>query len=96
MGKPQWIGGSKDKGETPRIHKEIETIINNLQERLNSHDNRLTGNGVKMGIFAYASLGNLKDDVLKEMPRGSFGLFVNACSLCTFCNKDYTSESSLL
>ena len=45
-----------------------------------------------MGEFSYASFGDVKDDVLKEMPRGGFGLFVDAWSLCEFCNMDYTSE----
>ena len=49
-----------------------------------------------MGEFAYASFRYLKDNVLKEMPRGGFGLFVNAWSLCEFCNMEYTYESSFL
>ena len=49
-----------------------------------------------MGEFAYASFDYLKDGVLKEIPRGGFGLFVDAWSLCTFCNMYYTSESSLI
>ena len=31
LGDHQLMVGIKDKGETPRIHTEIETIINNLQ-----------------------------------------------------------------
>ena len=45
-----------------------------------------------MGEFAYASFGDLKDDVLKEIPQGGFGLFVDAWYLCAFCNMEYTSE----
>ena len=68
------MGGSQDKGESPRSHTEIENILNNYQERLSAHDNRHNGNGFKMGEFVYAYLGGLKDDVLKEMPRGDFGI----------------------
>ena len=57
--------GSQDKGEFPRIHAEIETILNNIQERLNAHDNRITGEGVRMEEFSYAYFGDLNDDVLK-------------------------------
>ena len=49
-----------------------------------------------MGDFAYAYFGFLKDDVLKEMPQGVFGIFMDDCSLCAFFNMDYTSESYLL
>ena len=49
-----------------------------------------------MGEPAYAYVGDLKDDALKEIPWGGFGLFVDAWSLCAFCNMVYTSESSLL
>ena len=49
-----------------------------------------------MGEFNYAYFGDLKDDVLKEITHGSFGLFVDACYLCEFCNMDYISESSFL
>ena len=41
--------GSQDKVEFPRSHAEIDTILNNLQERPSAHDNQLTGDGVKMG-----------------------------------------------
>ena len=51
------MGEIQDNGETPIIHTEIETFINNLQG--------LTGDGVKMGEFAYTSFGDFKDDVLK-------------------------------
>ena len=61
----------------------METILNNLQEILNAHDNRITGEGVIMRVFAYASVGDLKDEVLKETPRRGFGLFVDAWSLWT-------------
>ena len=62
---PQWIGGSQDKGEAPRIHAEIETITNDPQERLKAHDNRFTGKGFKVGEISHMSLGDLKDEVLK-------------------------------
>ena len=74
----------------------METILNNLQERLNAHNNRLTGDGFKMLEFAYTSFGDLNNDALKEISRGVFGLFVNNCHLCVFCNMDYTSKSYLL
>ena len=90
------MGGSQDKGESPRSHTEIENILNNYQERLSAHDNRHNGNGFKMGEFAYTSFGYLKDDVLKEIPWGGFGIFVDAWSPCAFCKMDYTSESSFL
>ena len=38
----------------------------------------------------------LKDDVLKEMPWGGLGVFVDAWSLCAFFKMDYTSESRFL
>ena len=90
------MGGSQDKGEPPISHAEVDTIVNNLQECLNAHDSRITGNGVRMGEFAYTSFGDLKDDVLKEMPWGGFGIFLYACSLCAFYNMDYTSEYSFI
>ena len=90
------MGGSQDKGDTPRSHSRMETILNNLQECLNTHDNRHTGKGVKTGDFAYRSFEDLKDDVLKEIHGGEFGIFVNAWSLCEFCYIDYTSKSSFL
>ena len=79
-------------GEDPQedTHK-IETILKNLQERLNAHDNRIIREGVRMGEFAYISFGNLKDGILKGIPQGGFELFVDALSLCSFCNMDYTS-----
>ena len=49
-----------------------------------------------MGDFAYPSFGDLKGDVLKEIPRRGFGLFVDDWYLCAFCNMDYTSNSSFL
>ena len=49
-----------------------------------------------MGEFVYTSFGDLKDAVLKEMPQGGFGIFVNTWSLCKFSNMDYTSDSSFL
>ena len=88
--------GSLDKEEPPRSHAEIDTILNNLKERLNAHDNHMNGNGVIIGEFAYTYFGNLKDDVLNEIPRGGFGIFVDAWSLCAHFNMDYTSESSFL
>ena len=60
----------------------MDTILNNLQERLNAIENRVTGEGVSIGEFAYTSFGDLKDAVLKEMPRGCFGVFVDAWSIC--------------
>ena len=45
-----------------------------------------------MGEFAYTSFGDLKDDVLKEIPWGGFGLFVDAWSRYAFCNMDYTAD----
>ena len=74
----------------------METILNKLQERLNGHNNLITGNGVRMVDFAYVYYVYLKDDVLKEMPRRGFGLFVHAWSLIEFFNMEYTSESSSL
>ena len=56
--------GSQDKGELPRIHAEIKTILNNIQERINAHDNRITGERVRMGECAYASFRDLKDDLM--------------------------------
>ena len=49
-----------------------------------------------MGEFSDTYFRDLKDDVLKEMHRGSFGLFVDAWSLCEYFNMDYNSESSFL
>ena len=91
MVNPQWMGGIQDKGEYRISHAEIEIILNNLQERLNAHDNFITGEGVRMGKFAYAYLGYLKDGVLKELTWVGFGLFVDAWSLCAFFNMGYTS-----
>ena len=96
LGNTQWMEGSQDKGEPPRSHAEIQTILNNLQECLNSHDNRITGEGVRMGEFAYTSFGDLKYDALKEIPWIFFGIFVYDWTLCEFFNMDYISESSLL
>ena len=58
---------SQDKGYTPRSHAEIETILDKPKELLNSYDNSFFGGWVKIGDFAYAYLGDLKYDVLKEM-----------------------------
>ena len=80
----------------PRIHSCIETIINNLEERLNDHDNCLTGDGFKIVEFSYSYFGDLKDDVLKETTMGGSGIFMDACSLCEFCNMGYTSKSFFL
>ena len=49
-----------------------------------------------MGEFAYKYFGNLRNDVLKDMPQGGFGIFIDAWSLCAFFNMDHTSESSFL
>ena len=49
-----------------------------------------------MEEFAYASFGDLKDDVPKEMHQGGFGIFVDVWSLFVFFDMDYTSESSFL
>ena len=49
-----------------------------------------------MGEFAYASFDYLKDGVLKEIPRGGFGIFINSWSLCEFFNIEYTFDSSVL
>ena len=84
MGKPQCMGGSQGKGESPTNHAEIESIRNNLQELLNSHDNHISGEGVRMGEFAYEYFGYFKDDVLKEIPRGGFSILVDAWSICDF------------
>ena len=59
------MGGIKDKEETPRSHAEMETILNKLQELLNTHEKRLTGDGFEIEEFIYAYFGYLKDDVLK-------------------------------
>ena len=43
-----------------------------------------------MGEFAYASFRYLKDNVLKEMPRGGFGLFrVCLVSMCVLQHRLY-------
>ena len=89
---PHWIGGRQDKGEPPKIHMEIEPILNNLQEGLKVHYNRLSGKGVKIGEFSYACFGYLKDELLKEMLQGGFGIFVDAWYLCAFLNTYYTSK----
>ena len=65
MGNPQWMGGSQYKGELLSSHADIETFIKNRQKRLYAHDNRITGEGFRMGEFAYASFGYLNYDVLK-------------------------------
>ena len=43
----------------------METILYNLQEHLDSHDNQIMCEEVIMGEFAYAYFGDLKDDFLK-------------------------------
>ena len=65
-------------------------------DSLNAHDNLITSERVRMGEFSYAYFGDLKDYILKEMPWGGFGLFVDAWSPCAFFNMDYTYESSFL
>ena len=35
----------------------METILNNIKERLNTNDNRITGKGVRMGEFPMHILG---------------------------------------
>ena len=84
MGDPKWMGGSQDKGEATIFNAEIDTIINDLQEGLKAHDNRLTGKRFKMGEFVYTPFGDLKDKFLKEMPWGGFGIFVDVWYLCAF------------
>ena len=37
------------------------------------------------GEYAYTYFGDLKDDVLKEMPWGGFEIFMDECSPCEFC-----------
>ena len=71
----------------------METVLNNLQERLNAHDDCITGEGVRTGEFSYAYFCDLKDNFLKEIPQGGVGgIFVDAWYLCAFCNMYYTSE----
>ena len=44
LGRPlECMGRSQEKGYTPIIHAEMETILNKLQERLSAHENCLTG-----------------------------------------------------
>ena len=71
-------------------------MINIINERLNAHETHITVEGFRIGEFACAYFGYFKDDVLKEMPRGYFGLFVDAWSLCAFCKMDYSSQYSFL
>ena len=52
------MGGIQFKGESPKNHAEIDTILNNLQERINEPDNCITGEGVIIGEFSYAYLGD--------------------------------------
>ena len=54
---PQLMEVSQDKGEYPIIHAKMETILNNIKERLNANDNRITGEGVRMGEFPMHILG---------------------------------------
>ena len=89
---PQWMRGSLDRGAVPRSYEEIDTTLYNLQEIPKYYDNLITGKGVKMGEFVYASLGDFKDEVLKDIPQEGFGIFVDAWSLCVFFNVDYTSD----
>ena len=49
-----------------------------------------------MGEFAYAYFGDFKDDVMKEMPWGDFGVFVDDWYICEFFNMDYTFKLSFL
>ena len=74
----------------------MESILNNIQECINAHDNCITGEGLRMGEFTYASFDDLKDEVLKEIPWGGLGVFLDAWYLCSICNMDYTSETSFL
>ena len=46
--------------------------------------------------FAHKYVGGLKDEVLEEMTRGGFGIFVGAWYIHTFCNIEYTSKSYLV
>ena len=68
LGNPQCMEGSQYKREPSSSHAEIETILKNLQESINAHDNRITDEGVRMGEFSYASFGDLKYDVLRKIP----------------------------
>ena len=65
------MGGSQDKVEAPISHAKIQTILNELQECLETHENHLNGKGFIMGELDYASFGDLKDEVLKEIPQGA-------------------------
>ena len=49
-----------------------------------------------MGDFTFISWGDLKNEVLEEIPWGGFGLFVDAWYLCTSCNMDYNYYPSFL
>ena len=62
------MGGSQDKVEAPISHAKIQTILNELQECLETHENHLNGKGFIMGDLDHASFGDLKDEVLKEIP----------------------------
>ena len=96
LGNPQRTEGIQDKGESPTSYTEIDTSLNNLQERLNAHDKSITGEGVRTGESAYTYFGDLKDVVTKKIPRGVFGIFVDDWYLCAFCNIDNTYETSFL
>ena len=76
------MGGIQDTGYTPISQAEIETILNKIQELLSTHDNYLTGDGIKMEEFSYTYFGDLKDDVLKGISQGGFGILVYAWYLC--------------
>ena len=51
LGDPQCMSRSQYKGEAPIIHANIETILNDLQERLKAHENRLTAKVFQMEKF---------------------------------------------
>ena len=65
LGNPQRMGGSQDKGKSPRNRAEIKTIFNNLQKCLNSQDNRITSEEVRMGEFSYTYFVDFENDILK-------------------------------
>ena len=49
-----------------------------------------------MGEFDFVYFGGLKYFVLKEIPWGGLGIFVDVWYLCVFFNMDYTSDSYFL
>ena len=88
------MGGIIYRGVVQISYEEIEATLYNLQECPKAHDNLITSKGVKMGELVYAFLGELKDEVLKEIPRWGCGIFVDTRSICAFFNMQYTSDSS--